>query len=136
MKIVSFDFDGTLEEHFDGANNKNREGIQRLFQELVADENFDVYIITRRFGPEHAGKGIGNEHRKVFDFLNSLNIVLAEEKILFTNREYKYSLVHELGVHIHLDDEIRERELIDRYTNGSSVDSTQDNWRKKFDELL
>jgi FMN phosphatase YigB (HAD superfamily) len=136
MKIVSFDFDGTLEEHFDGGKNKNREGIQQLFQELVDDDGFDVYIITRRFGPEHASKGIGQEHQKVYDLLNSLNIVLAEEKILFTNRDYKYSFIHELGVDIHLDDEIRERELIDKYTSGSSVDSTQPNWREKFDELL
>lgn len=133
---VSFDFDGTLEHHFDGGENKNREGIQEFFKQLIADEKFDVYIITRRYGPEHSDKGLGNEHQKVYDLLNSLNVVLAEEKILFTNREYKYSLVNELGVDIHLDDEFRELELINRYTSGSSVDSTKDNWRKKFNELL
>jgi hypothetical protein len=95
-----------------------------------------VYIIKRRFGPEYSGKGSGQEHLKVIELLKKLNITLPEENVLFTNREYKYSTIQSLEVDIHLDDDLKEHELISKFTNRSSVDTTKPNWREKFDELL
>jgi len=76
------------------------------------------------------------EHTTVFNLLKELNIALPEEKVLFTGRKYKFSLVQSLGIDIHLDDDPREHEMIKRFTNGSFVDVNQPDWREKFDELL
>ena len=136
MRKISFDFDGTLNEHFFGAVNPQEDEIKKLFVELCNDDNFDVYIITRRFGPEDADKGLKDEHTTVINMLDMLNIQLPKEKIIFTNRQYKYSVINKLKIDIHLDDDNREHDLIRRFTTGSSVDVQQPNWREKFDELL
>lgn len=135
-KLISFDFDGTMSDHFDGQKNINKESIQRLFQQLYADDDFDVYIITRRYGPEYPLEGKGNEANEVIELLNKLNTLLPKEKIIFTNREYKYYFIHNLEIDIHIDDEFRERELINKFTKGSAVDATSPNWKNEFDELL
>lgn len=136
MKKVSFDFDGCLSDHFFGVLNLHKKEIQNLLVELVNDESFDVYIITRRFGPINCNKGQKNEHEVVLNLLNELNIQLPEEKIIFTNREYKYSFINKLDIDIHLDDDNREHELIKKFTKGSSVNVQNPNWREKFDEFL
>jgi len=136
MKKVSFDFDGTLNDHFYGDTNPEKDGIKQLFKELFESEDFDVYIITRRFGPEDSEKGLGDEHTTVDNLLESLNIDLPKEKKLFTNRKYKYTLINKLEIDIHLDDDPKEHELIRKFTNGSSVYVQDSNWRKDFDELL
>jgi len=133
---VSFDFDGTLNDHFFGHDNPYKDGIKQLFKELSESEEFDVYIITRRFGPEDSEKGLKDEHTTVFNLLNELNIVLPKEKVIFTNRSYKYTLINKLKIDIHLDDDPKEHNLIRRFTNGSSVDVQTPDWRKEFDGLL
>lgn len=135
-KKVSFDFDGNLDDHFDGSKNPHKKEVQELFKQLSENDEIDLHLITRRFGPEHSGEGLGNEHKKVFNLLDELNIVLPKEKIIFTNRDMKYSTILRLEIDIHLDDDFRDRELIDKFTKGSSVDTTTPGWRKKFDELL
>lgn len=136
MKKISFDVDGTINEHFFGELNPHKDEVQKLLVKLVNDEYFDVYIITRRFGPTHSNKGQKNEHQVVLNLLNKLNIQLPEEKIIFTNREYKYSVINKLNIDIHLDDDDREHELIKKFTKGSSVNVQHPNWREKFEELL
>ena len=136
MKKVSFDFDETLNEGFFGEANPHKDEVQKLFIELVNNDSFDVYIITRRFGPNSFNKGQKNEHEVVLNLLNQLNVQLPEEKIIFTNREYKYSFINELSIDIHLDDDDREHELIKKFTKGSSVNVQHHNWREKFEELL
>jgi hypothetical protein len=133
---ISFDYDGNLNDHFDGGKNPHKKGVQKLFKELSEDDSVDLHLITRRYGPEQASKGLKNEHQNVFDLLDELKIVLPKEKILFTNREMKYKFILNLGINIHLDDDFRDRELIEKFTQGSAVDTTQPGWRKKFDELL
>lgn len=134
--LVSFDFDGTLNDHFSGQHNPNKKEIQNLLVQLSHDENFSVYIITRRYGPEHSEKGLGKEHEGIFKLLAELNLQLPEEKVIFTNREMKYYTIVNLGIDIHIDDDFRDRELINKFTKGSTVDATQSDWKTKFDELL
>jgi len=136
MKKISFDYDGNLDDHFDGGKNPHKEEVQKLFKKLSEDDDVDLYLITRRYGPEHSTKGLKNEHQKVYSLLEELNIVLPKEKILFTNREMKYKIILNLEIDIHLDDDFRDRELINKFTQGSSVDTTKPGWLKKFDELL
>jgi len=137
VKRVSFDFDGTLSDSFFGDVNPEEDDIKKLFIELFNSENFDVYIITRRYGPDHADKGQKNEHIKVIELLNSLKIEFPKEKIIFTNRDYKFSWVNKLGIDIHLDDDHNEHYYIQKYSNGSSVNVKKNpDWKKDFDELL
>lgn len=136
MKNISFDFDGTLNEHFFGELNPHKDEVQKLLVKLVNDESFNVYIITRRFGPNQSNEGQKNEHEVVLNLLNDLNVQLPEEKIIFTNREYKYFFINKLNIDIHLDDDDREHELIKKFTKGSSVNVQGPNWREKFEELL
>ena len=70
---ISFDVDGTLLDHFFGQENKNKESIQNLLVELVLSGLYNVYIVTRRFGPERSEEGKGNEHLDVYELLKSLN---------------------------------------------------------------
>jgi len=133
---VSFYFDGTLNDHFFGDENPQKDGVKKLFKELCESDEYDVYIITRRFGPEDAEKGLKDEHTTVMNLLETLNIELPEEKILFTNRKYKFSFINKLEIDIHLDDDIKEHQLIRKFSSGSSVDVQQPDWRKEFDGLL
>lgn len=136
MEKISFDFDGTLGDHFGGGFNSVKEEVQEFFKGLVESGKYDIYIITRRYGPEFSDEGLQNEHEEVFDLLKSLNITLPEENILFTNRKYKFTLINTLGIDIHLDDDSREHELIEKFTNRSSVNIQLPNWKEKFDGLL
>ena len=111
---ISFDFDGSIEHYFDGTENPNREKVQNLFKEFNSKENIDVHIITRRFDFQNVSKGKMNEHKEVLEFAQSVNFPI--EKIFFTNREYKFSKIKDLGIHIHLDDEELEIHLINKWT--------------------
>lgn len=135
-KRVSFDFDGTLNGYFTGGINMHEDEVRALFVELIKSGEYDVYIITRRYGPEDCDKGVGNEHEPVFNLVKELKVELPKEKILFTNRKYKYSLINSLGIDIHLDDDGMEHQLIKKFSTGSSVDVENSDWRQKFDELL
>jgi hypothetical protein len=136
MKKISFDYDGNLDDHFDGGKNPHKKEVQELFKKLSEDDDIDLYIITRRYGPEHSNKGLKNEHKKVYELLEELNIILPEDKIIFTNREVKYKIILNLEIIIHLDDDFRDRELVDRFTQGSSIDTTKPGWKKKFYKLI
>lgn len=133
---ISFDYDGSLDDYFDGEKAPYKKWVQELFKELSEDDSVDLHLITRRFGPEYSNEGLKNEHEKVFNLLDELNIVLPKEKVIFTNREMKYLNIINLGIDIHLDDDFRDRDLIDKFTKGSAVDVTKSDWRQKFDELL
>ena len=129
MKNISFDYDGTLDDHFDGQKNPRKEKIQKLLKQLSEDDNYNVYVITRRFGPEHSEEGLTNEHEKVYELLNNLNIVLPEENVIFINRKYKYSFINELNIDIHLDDDFKELDLIGNYSSGTAVNVNKKDWK-------
>ena len=78
MKI-SFDFDGTLDDEFDGGYNISKEEIQSLAKKYV-DEGNDVCIITKRYDSNNRHMGKGNEHIIVYDLAKELGIT----KIYFT----------------------------------------------------
>lgn len=99
---ISFDFDGTLDDNFDGTLNKQKEEIQKLAMKYVS-EGHDVYIITKRYE--------GDETIKVRQLANSLGIT----KIYSTNREMKYSYILGLGIERHFDDESYEIDLIKQF---------------------
>jgi hypothetical protein len=105
MKKVSFDFDGTLSIGFFGEPNPYKDRVHDIVRELIA-EGFDVHIITRRY--EHPMR---NELDDVYAIAFELGI--PDEKIFFTNREWKYSKINELGIEFHIDDDETDIRLIE-----------------------
>ena len=60
-----------------------------------------------------------DEHIKVLEVAKELGI--SEEKIIFTNREWKHSFVKSIGACIHIDDEIDERIFMETYHPDAKV---------------
>ncbi len=109
MKI-SFDFDGTLVDEFGGhPSNSQKDEVQGLAKKYLS-LGHEVIIITKRFGPENADKGIKNEHLEVQELAKKLGI----ETIHFTNREMKFSYIINLGVDRHFENDDYEVQLINQ----------------------
>lgn len=108
MKI-SFDFDGTLEDDFDGTTNNQKDEIQSLAKKYVS-EGHDVCIITKRYGHENSNLGVGNEHLKVSFLAKELGI----DKVYFTNREMKFDWIINLGINKHFENNDYEVSLINQ----------------------
>lgn len=108
MKI-SFDFDGTLEDDFDGTFNKQKVEVQRIASNYIS-QGHDVYIITKRYGPEFKDLGLTNEHLKVWDLAKDLNI--NQNNCIFTNREWKSDTIKSLGINKHFENSEIEVKMI------------------------
>jgi len=107
---ISFDFDGTLVDEFGGhPSNIQKDEVQGLAKKYLS-EGHEVIIITKRFGPENADKGIKNEHLEVQELAKKLGI----ETIHFTNREMKFSYIINLGVDRHFENDDYEVQLINQ----------------------
>jgi len=108
--IISFDFDGTLVDEFGGhPSNSQKDEVQGLAKKYLS-EGHEVMIITKRFGPENADKGIKNEHLEVQELAKKLGI----KTIHFTNREMKFSYIINLGVDRHFENDDYEVQLINQ----------------------
>lgn len=110
--IISFDFDGTLNDHFGGEvveyKKITRDWVKRLMR-----RGYEVYIITRRYGPENSHKGKTNEHLIVWEIASQLGI--PKNRIIFTNREWKYTQIENIGSGIHIDDDAHEKYWLERH---------------------
>lgn len=113
---ISFDFDGTLVDEFGGyPSNSQKDEVQGLAKKYLS-EGHEVMIITKRFGPENADKGIKNEHLEVQELAKKLGI----KKIHFTNREMKFSYIINLGVDRHFENDDYEVQLINQVCKEKS----------------
>jgi phosphoserine phosphatase len=107
---ISFDFDGTLVDEFGGhPSNSQKDEVQGLAKKYLS-EGHEVMIITKRFGPENADKGIKNEHLEVQELSKKLGI----KTIHFTNREMKFSYIINLGIDRHFENDDYEVQLINQ----------------------
>lgn len=102
---ISWDFDGTLDDHFNGEENSYKYETRDILKRLLT-RGYDIYIITRRFGPENSEKGITNEHLKVWEVADELGI--SRDKIIFANRLWKFSIIQSIGACMHIDDDEEE----------------------------
>lgn len=102
---ISFDVDGTLLDDFDGSPNKQKEEIQSLAKKHLASGD-NVFIITKRYGPEFLNEGIKNEHLIVYQLANSLGIPI--EKCHFTNRDWKVATILKLNIQRHYENSDKE----------------------------
>lgn len=108
---ISFDFDGTLENDFDGTLNLQKIEIQQLAKKYVSEGHM-VFIITKRYGPEMASHGLKNEHKKVLILAQILGIPL--NNCIFTNREFKNDMIVNKKIDMHFENSEYEVQLIDK----------------------
>ncbi len=106
---ISFDFDGTLEDEFDGVLNIQKEEIQRIAHEYVK-LGHNVYIITKRY--DHVNRILGkkDEYLEVEHLASKLGI----RDIYFTNREMKFSYIIDLKIDLHFENSNYEVKLIEQ----------------------
>lgn len=134
MKI-SFDFDNTLHDDFSGAINPIKDKVQSILLKLH-NSGHDVYIITRRYGPNYIDKyGLKNEHDKVFDTIFGLIPDFQKEKMIFTNREYKAQTIKELNIDLHIDDDTQEAFLLNIYKKEFVIVHTE-NWEQLLESKI
>ena len=110
---ISFDFDGVLD---------TEEG-QEFFRSLahanwLAGPNgttFQIFIVTTRFkdeiGVESKSKILADRNDDIWNFVRSIQ-GLHGIKVNFTNHEWKWKTLDDLGIDIHIDDNPDECHLI------------------------
>lgn len=108
-KKISFDFDGTLDDEFDGSVNPQKEEVQKLATKYVQDGH-NVCIITKRYNESNKHLGKLNEHKEVYDLAKKLGIT----EVYFTNREWKFSSIITLEVDMHFENSEHEVQLINQ----------------------
>lgn len=123
MKI-SFDFDGTLDNEFDGSVNNQKLEIQKLAKKYITDGH-DVCILTKRFDEYHPHHGKQNEHVEVYDIARSIGI----KKVIFTNREPKHDFILNLNIDMHFENADYEVKLINEHTSCKVVPVEDPYWR-------
>jgi hypothetical protein len=115
---VSFDFDGTLADHFDGTPNDQRHKvIERLRQHQR--EGHEVYIVTKRYSPQNSRLGLVNEHIDPLRLASELSI--PRDRVVFTDRSLKADTLHDLGISQHYDDCPHEADYFIRRFPGSGM---------------
>jgi hypothetical protein len=110
---ITFDYDGTLDDHFGGHEINPFKKETRDFVKRLIRRGYEISIVTRRYGPDHKNLGIGNEHLKVWETAAELGI--PRERVFFTNREWKYSTIQTIGACMHIDDDDKEQYWIERH---------------------
>ncbi len=133
--VISFDMDGTIDDHFNDAGINPHKKIIRDWVLRLIRRGYDVHIITRRFDPDNSSRGITDEHVKVFKIAKELGI--SKDKVIFTNREWKYKHIESIGACIHIDDDEREKYWIDRHLpHTNMVWLGANNWEEQLiDEI-
>jgi hypothetical protein len=115
-KLITFDFDGTLEDEFDDTINLQKEEVQNICRQLIQMGN-DVRILTKRYSDEHSNLGKGNEHLIVYQLASQLGI--PRTSVHFTNREMKFGFIIQNKVDMHFENSQYEVDLIYQATGQS-----------------
>lgn len=105
---ISFDFDGTIGDEFDGTPNPQKDEIRKIAKKYVA-EGHDVCILTKRYDVDNKSLGKGNEHLEPLYVADSLGI----KKVFFTNREFKNQYIINLKIDMHFENAEYEVKLIE-----------------------
>jgi hypothetical protein len=117
---ISFDFDNTLYHPFGygetGESNPQMIEIQFLLKKYIKDGD-QVFIVTKRYGPENNKFGLGDEHLIVYEV--AYNLGINPSNVYFTNREMKVNTLLNLGIERHFEDDKYECLLIAK--NGIQV---------------
>jgi hypothetical protein len=98
---ISFDYDGTLADGFDGTPNDQKDRVRAKLRQLRS-EGHEVYIVTRRYSPENSHRGLVNEHIDVLRLAADLGV--PGRNIVFTNRRLKAATLVEMSIDQHYED--------------------------------
>ncbi len=107
---ISFDFDGTLFDDFDGIINSQKEEIQNIAKKYVS-EGHDVCILTKRYDASNRLLGKGLEYIEVLHVAELLGI----KKVYFTNRNFKNQYIVDLKIDMHFENADYEVVLIEEF---------------------
>lgn len=105
QNIITFDFDGTLADHFNGDANTHQKATCDWVKRMRR-RGYEIHIVTRRYGPDNSALGAMDEHIPVLKKAKQLGI--PEERVHFTARKWKYEKLRELGTCLHIDDDTAE----------------------------
>lgn len=129
-KKISFDFDGTLEDDFDGTINLEKDLVQSCLKQYQELGN-DCYIVTKRYSPEYSSLGKINEHIDVFFLASKLGI--PGSKVIFTNRKLKAEKLMELGIDIHFENGEYEEKYLNTFPHDIKlIMVTSPDWKKEI----
>lgn len=138
---VSFDYDNTLD----------RIEVQEYAKELV-ESGYEVWIVTSRYSNEEAknvnwGKitvdsdvvdypnFIKNKNKELFNIADEIGI--PKSQILFTNAIWKYPSIRDNKMIWHLDDNHKELNLINKFTDAKGISCKgTSTWKGKCEKLL
>lgn len=115
---ISFDFDGTLADDFDGTFNEQKDKVIAKLQDLKK-ENHEIFIVTKRYSPDNSGKGSINEHIDPLRLAAELG--LSGKNVIFTNRELKAATLQSLSIDMHFDNSDVELDHFLRNSKNSSM---------------
>lgn len=95
MIKISFDIDGTL---------FNNSSVQQLAKDLSKRKNIELWIHTRRKEKDPF------ENREVYELADIYDI--PEERVIFTDGQYKFNFLDNNNINIHIDDDSAEMAFI------------------------
>lgn len=98
---ISFDYDGTLADGFDGSPNGQKDKVRAKLRQLKS-EGHEVFIVTRRYSPEKSTMGLVNEHIDVLRLAAELGV--PGKNVVFTNRRLKADTLVALSIDQHYED--------------------------------
>ncbi len=126
---ISFDFDGTL-EHLE---------VQVLAKELI-DQGYDVCILTTRYSDPlkyEWAKSSPKEAEHLHDELYRIAKNLGITKIHFTEYQWKTTVIDELAIDIHVDDNYRDEVAVINWKNkAKAVSYIQGNIKRTRNEII
>jgi len=131
---VSFDFDGTLD----------KQSVKDYAKHLV-NGGYEVWITTARFESlndyndmflkTYGIKDLKAAHRYLFEV--ALEVGIADDHIHFCNMEDKHVWLKDKGFVFHLDDDKKELNGINKYTDIAAISVVgNNNWKMKCDRVL
>ena len=125
---VSFDFDGTL----------TRPHIQEYAKELI-ERDIEVWITTSRFNDAQAeimNDGLYPTHNNDL-WKIAEQIGISPKNVYFTNLEKKFIYIRKTNFIFHLDDDMLELYLIQKYSKKTvPIKVTKSQWRQKCEKFL
>jgi len=109
--LISFDFDGTL----------SLEKVQFVAKELI-DAGFSIKCTTAR--------RIVDKNQDLWEVVNDLGIT----NVTFTELNYKYPFMQ--GVDVHVDNCVKELELINRFSQTFILDVINPMWEEILKDTI
>ena len=124
MKIVSFDFDSTLD----------KPSVQKYAKELI-EKGINVYVLTSRYDELHKHKYPHNPtNEDLYKVTDKLGI--SRDKIRFQCMRPKAEYLFGTKVIWHLDDDFTELNQINRETDVIGISVISSSWENKCEKLL